>query len=393
MTTKKTCPKCGADLAGSALEGLCPKCIADRLSGASATLQTVPPDPHPTDGTISAESVSASTSDPALGKLRYFGDYELLEEIARGGMGVVYRARQVSLNRIVAVKMILAGQLAGEAEVRRFHTEAEAAANLQHPNIVSIHEVGHQGGQHYFSMDYVEGENLAEYAQGKPLAAGGAVRIMKIIAEAIHFAHQRGTLHRDLKPQNVLLDAENRPHITDFGLAKQMKQGSDLTHTGSVLGSPSYMPPEQAFGRLDQIGPQSDVYSLGAILYQLLTGRPPFLGATPIETLREVTESEPAPPIKLNPRIPPDLQTICLKCLEKKPERRYASARALADELERFLNHEPILARPASVLRKSWSWFTRHPWAVAGFASVLFLLTVGSAFQMREEIRHLKWKA
>src|SRR5580704_7647962 len=220
-----------------------------------------------------------SSSPSRAPKVAYFGDYELLEEIARGGMGVVYKARQMSLNRPVALKMILAGEWATPEARQRFRAEAEAAANLQHPNIVAIHEVGEHEGQQYFSMDFVVGKNLAELVRGDPLSAERAALYVKTIAEAVHFAHQRGILHRDLKPQNVLIDAEDRPRITDFGLAKRVDTDSGLTRTGDVLGSPSYMPPEQAESRPDQVGPQSDVYSLGAILYELLTGRPPFRGA------------------------------------------------------------------------------------------------------------------
>ena len=262
-------------------------------------------------------------------------------------MGVVWKARQASLNRTVAVKMILAGKLAGEAEVQRFRREAEAAANLQHPNIVAIHEVGEHDGQHYYSMDYVQGRDLgALVRESGPLPPARAAECLKTIAEAVHFAHQRGTLHRDLKPQNVLMDAAGVPRITDFGLAKFIERDDSLTQTGAAMGSPSYMPPEQAAGHLDQVGPHSDVYSLGAILYELLTGRPPFRAETAVATMRLVMESDPVPPRKLNPAVPPDLETICLKCLEKNPARRYPSAHALAEELGRFLKHEPIQARP-----------------------------------------------
>ena len=258
-------------------------------------------------------------------KVRYFGDYELIEELARGGMGVIYKARQGSLNRIVALKMILRGRLATPADVLRFRREAEAAANLQHPNIVAIHEIGQHEGQHYFSMDYVAGRNLADLMDGKPLPAQQAARYVRIIAEAVHFAHRRGTLHRDLKPQNVLIDEHDRPRITDFGLAKLMDEESQLTLSGEVMGSPSYMAPEQAAGRQEQVGPQTDVYALGAILYELLAGRPPFSAPTAMATMRQVMEAEPAPPRTFSPGVPADVETICLKCLEKIPSRRYTS--------------------------------------------------------------------
>jgi tRNA A-37 threonylcarbamoyl transferase component Bud32 len=316
--------------------------------------------------------------------VRYFGDYELLEEVARGGMGVVYQARQLSLSRIVAVKMILSGNLASEAEVKRFRAEAQAAANLQHPNIVAIHEVGAHEGHHFFSMDYVEGRNLAELTREGPFSAAKAALCLKAMAEAIHYAHQHGTLHRDLKPSNVILDRAGQPHITDFGLAKLALHDSDLTHTGAVLGTPSYMSPEQAAARHDQTGPASDVYSLGAILYQLLTARAPFAAATPWETLRLVREEPPDRPTKLNPRIPTDL--------EKRPERRYASAQDLAEDLTRFLNHEPIRARPANPLRKIWAWSLRHPWTLTGVLSLLLLALVGWTYGMREELNLHRWR-
>ncbi len=280
-------------------------------------------------------------------RVRYIGDYELLEEIARGGMGVVWKARQTSLKRDVAVKMIRNGALAGPDEVARFLREAEAAANLQHPNIVAIHEVGEHGGQHYFSMDYVAGRDLETLVKNGPLSPHRAARYVKIIATAVHFAHQRGTLHRDLKPQNVLIDSADQPRITDFGLAKFMKADSGMTQSGAVMGTPSYMPPEQAAGRHGDVGPASDVYSFGAILYELVTGRPPFRASSAMSTLLEVLETEPTAPRRLKADIPPDLETICLKCLEKAPSARYPSAQALAEELDRFLKSEPIQARPA----------------------------------------------
>jgi serine/threonine-protein kinase len=311
--------------------------------------------PPPSRGQLGAAGPSAET------KVRDFGDYELLEEIARGGMGVVYKARQVSLNRIVALKMILAGQLASEADVRRFHSEAEAAANLGHPGIVPIYEVGQCDGQHFFSMGYVDGPTLAaELAQGALPPHRAAELVMKI-AEAVAYAHSQGVIHRDLKPGNVLVDKNGQPHVTDFGLAKRVEGGSDLTATGQVLGTPSYMPPEQAAGRMEDIGPATDVYALGAILYALVTGRPPFEAATALETLTQVLEQEPLAPRQLNKHIPRDLQTICLKCVEKERHRRYGSALELAHDLQRFLNGEPIHARPLGPLGRFLRWGRRHP--------------------------------
>ncbi len=292
---------------------------------------------------------------------------------------------------------MLAGQLAGDADIRRFHAEAEAAANLQHPNIVAIHEVGEHEDRHYFSMDYVEGQNLAALVRERPLPPAKAAELVKTIAEAIQYAHQRGILHRDLKPQNVLIDEHERPRVTDFGLAKRTGEDSGLTQSGAVMGSPSYMPPEQATGRHEQVGPHSDVYSLGAILYQLLTGQAPFLGETALATLQQVVTEDPVPPSKHNPLSPPDLETICLKCLEKKPERRYHTARALVEELERFLNHEPILARPASEWRKVSVWMMKHPWlitvALALIGSVAVIGLASLAYGFWEHSQLLAWRS
>jgi len=308
---------------------------------------------------------------PVLGRIRYFGDYELLEEIARGGMGIVYKARQVSLNRVVAVKMILAGNLASEIDVHRFQIEAEAAARLQHPNIVAVHEVGRHEGQSYFSMDYVDGRNLSEIIREDPLPMRQAAKYVAEIADAVHYAHQQGTLHRDLKPSNVMIDVDGRVRITDFGLALNFESDSNLTRTGQALGTPAYMPPEQAQGKRGLIGPTSDVYSLGAILYELLTGRPPFRGESPVETTRLVIDTEPLSPKMLNPAVPRDLETICLKCLQKEPHRRYATAQFLADDLRRFLEGKPILARPIGRIARLWRWCKRKPLPAALSAALL----------------------
>jgi serine/threonine protein kinase len=279
------------------------------------------------------------------------GDYEVLEVIGRGGMGVVYKARQVSLNRIVAVKVIRAGTPAGPQDLARFDVDAKALARLEHPNIVHVYEVSKPGGLPYFSLEFVNGGSLAQKLSGTPLPSGQAAELVQTLAQAMHYAHQRGVVHRDLKPANVLLTAEGIPKITDFGLAKCLDAEAGQTVTGQILGTASYMAPEQADGKSRDIGPAADVYTLGAILYELLTGRPPFRGETFFDTLEQVRHHEPAPPKLINPKVHRDLQTICLKCLAKAPRERYASAADLADDLSRFLHSEPLLhARSFNVL-------------------------------------------
>ena len=312
---------------------------------------------------------------PEPQRIRYFGDYELIEEIARGGMGVVYRARQLSLNRMVAVKVLLGGTFADDTFGKRFRREAEAAASLNHPNIVSIHEVGEHEGQPYFSMELIEGRSLAELVRDKPLPSRQAAQSVKAIAEAVHYAHDRGILHRDLKPSNILIDTRDLPHITDFGLAKRIED-AELTLTGQVLGTPNYMPPEQADRKRGQATRASDVYSIGAILYHLLTGRAPFMAETVPQTLRLVLESEPVSPRLLNPGVPRDLETICCKCLEKEPQRRYSSAGELGEELGRYLRDEPIHARPIGPAAKLLRWFRRKPAFAAAVVIAITLLLI-----------------
>jgi len=338
-------------------KGLCAQCALDgaldMTNAGSQVHQPKPPKLTPDH----QPSPSSAESSP----LGSFGDYDLLDEIARGGMGVVYKARQRNLGRIVAVKMILAGPQAGKDFVRRFRTESAAAAILQHPNIVAIHDVGVHDGRHYFSMDYVEGQSLAQLAGQQPLAPARAARYVELIASAIHYAHERGILHRDLKPSNVLIDANDQPRITDFGLARRLDGDSSLTLTGQVLGSPNFMPPEQAGGGRGKVGRPSDVYALGGILYHLLTARAPFQADSLQQLITQVLHAEPVSPRLLNPSIPRDLETITLKCLEKEPSRRYQNAQALADELGRFLRGEPIHARPITAPERLWRWGRRKP--------------------------------
>jgi WD40 repeat protein/tRNA A-37 threonylcarbamoyl transferase component Bud32 len=358
MIVGRKCAKCGTALLGHALRGLCRKCLAT-LGFAGAAIG---PDP------------SAPETPP---KTWRFGDYELLGEIARGGMGVVYKARQLSLNRIVAVKMILHGPFSSAEFVERFQTEAKAAAGLQHPNIVAIYEVGQHDGQHYFSMEHIEGRDLAAMVRDQPLAARRAAGYLKSVAEGVEYAHQKGVLHRDLKPSNLLVDIFDQPRITDFGLARLVGHDSQLTVTGQTLGSPGYMAPEQAAGKSNHGSPQSDVYSLGAILYHLLTGRPPFQGETLAEVLLQVQNADPVAPRRLNARVPVPLQNICLKCLQKEPAKRYLSARALAEDLGRFLTDQPVEARPATAGEKLLLWRRRHPAIALLSAALLIAVLLG----------------
>ena len=314
------------------------------------------------------------------------GRYELLEEIARGGMGIVYEARQIGLNRIVAIKSIRSAD-ASEAERSRFRLEAESAAKLHHPNIVQVYDVGQYNGIDFISMEFVAGGSLDKRLHDESFSIHAIAKLIATVATAIHFAHQRGIVHRDLKPGNILLD-NDVPKIGDFGLAKRMECLDAQTQTGAVLGTPSYMSPEQAEGKLDEIKPPTDIYALGAILYEMLAGRPPFVGETPLETIDLIREREPVPPSSLAPNLPRDLETICLKCLSKEPTRRYESAQELADDLNRFLDHQPIRARRVGLVERSWRWARRRP-AISGLAATLLLVILVGGIVVAWQQRHV----
>ena len=340
----------------------------------SAVAPTLIQGPTPTLSYVAGNEASAAMPRVA--------GYELLEVLGRGGMGVVYKARHLSLHRLVALKMMRAGAGAGaDAEdLARFRCEAEAVARLQHPNIVQIFEVGGQEDQPYFSLEYVEGGTLAEKLNRAPLPSREGAVLIETLARAMHWAHQHDIVHRDLKPANVLLTPDGTPKIADFGLAKRLANDSpNQTQSGAILGTPNYMAPEQASGNSKAIGPAADVYALGAILYEILTGRPPFRADTPMATVMQVLSDEPSPPRSLSPDLPRDLETICLKCLQKEPAQRYASAEALADDLRRFLNDEPIRARPTSLLERSGRWIRRHPSATFAAGIAVFLMACAIA--------------
>jgi predicted Ser/Thr protein kinase len=337
------------------------ECLAEPLRTLAGTPGTAAPGRN--------EARSPNAVEAAAPKIRVFGDYELLEEIARGGMGIVFKAQQGSLRRVVALKMILAGQLASPAERQRFRTEAENAAKLEHANIVPIYEVGEYEGYPYFTMKLIQGSNLAESLPALTRDHRAAARLVATAARAVHHAHQRGILHRDLKPANILLDVRGEPYLTDFGLAKCVEQPGTLTDPGALVGTPSYMAPEQASGKTGALTTAADVYSLGAILYELLTGRPAFRGATALDTVHQLLGREPERPRAIDPRIDRDLETICLKCLEKEPQRRFGSAEELAEDLEHWLAGKPIQARPCTAWERVVKWVRRQP-AVAALVLV-----------------------
>ncbi len=356
MATQRTCPQGHEWDPDGSDEQARPVC------GAGGTPESPTGTYRPDAGKLAgAETLVASSSaSTAAGRRPVVPGYEILAELGRGGMGVVYKAKQNSLNRTVALKMLLSGVHAGEQDIARFRREAEAVARLQHPNVVHIHEIGTADGTPYFSFELVDGGSLAARLRDGPFEATAAARLVETLARAIHAAHGQGIIHRDLKPANVLLTADGTPKITDFGLAKQVGADQNQTQSGAVLGTPSYMAPEQAGGRSKEVGPLTDVYALGAILYELLTGRPPFRGDTPLETMQKVISDEPAPPSRWQPKLPRDVETICLKCLHKAPAKRYASAGTLADDLHRFAAGEPIHARPVRTWERAARWVRRR---------------------------------
>ena len=353
------CGKCGAEISDTATGQVCAACLLEMGLGPIADEPVAGVD----GGSASPKTINAfgERVPPRARMLDDFGDYELVEEIGQGGQGVVYRARQKSLNRTVALKVIGLGHWATEARLKRFRVEAEAAARLDHPCIVPIHEVGERDGYCYFSMNFIEGGQLDEVVGREPLPIPRAVELIAKLSRAVHHAHEHGILHRDIKPTNILVDQKGEPHLTDFGLARLVETESTVTRTKEVFGTPSYMAPEQAAGESRNLTSATDVYGLGAVLYQLLVGHPPFAGGTTYETLRLLLETEPRPPRLLNPKIDRDLSTICLKCLEKDPRRRYSSGLALAEDLEHWLKHEPIRAKRTGFFTHGRKWVRRNP--------------------------------
>src|SRR5881398_1808202 len=375
----RICRNCGAKVFSDAPEGLCTGCVLGAAIGGAGDLPAVASAKAHDRDSAKKDNANAAPGKEKTARaaelLGELGDYELLDEVGRGGQGVVFRARQKSLNRTVAVKVISLGQWASKAHLKRFRLEAEAAAGLEHPGIVPVHEVGERDGSCYFSMKFVEGGQLEEVVRRTPMSIRQAVELMAKVARTVHYAHEHGILHRDIKPGNILLDAKGEPHLTDFGLARLVETESTVTRTMEVLGTPSYMAPEQAVGNNASVTSATDIYGLGAVLYQLLTGHAPFAGGTTYETVRLVLDTEPRQPRLLNPKVDRDLNTICLKCLDKDPRRRYASALALAEDLERWLKREPIRARRTGLVTRGRKWVRRNP-SIAVMAAMLLVLAV-----------------
>jgi serine/threonine protein kinase/regulator of sirC expression with transglutaminase-like and TPR domain len=369
----KLCPKCGCEIPADAPDGGCPGCLLEsglRLLDEEAVAGIADP------GHADKPAAAATRTERLAELLGELGDYELLEEVGRGGQGVVFRARQKSLNRTVALKVISLGQWASKEHLKRFRREAEAAASLDNPSIVPIYEVGERDGSCYFSMKFVEGGQLDAVVRRTPMSIRRAAEFIAKVARTVHYAHEHGILHRDIKPGNILLDKNGEPHLTDFGLARLVETESTVTATLDVLGTPSYMAPEQAAGEHTKVSKATDVYGLGAVLYQLLTGQPPFAGGTSYETIRLLRDTEPRQPRLLNPKIDRDLSTICLKCLEKDPNRRYSSALALAEDLEHWVKHEPIQAKRSGVFTHTRKWVRRNP-STAMLVTFIVFLAIG----------------
>jgi serine/threonine protein kinase/Tfp pilus assembly protein PilF len=374
-TATTVCGRCGAKISGDATQEVCPACLLESGLGLldDESVAEVA-DPGHAEGVRAADRKKTTQSARMLAD---FGDYALLEEIGRGGQGVVYRAYQKSLNRTVALKVIGLGPWTTEAHLKRFRREAEAAASLEYPCIVPVYEVGELDGSCYFSMKFVEGGQLDEAVKRTPMSIRRAVELIAKLARTVHYAHEHGVLHRDIKPGNILLDAQGEPLLTDFGLAGLMEAESTITRTLDVMGTPSYMAPEQAAGEHAKIGKATDIYGLGAVLYQLLTDHPPFAGGTTYETIRLLLNTEPRHPRLWNRKIDRELSIICLKCLEKDPKRRYSSALALAEDLEHWLKHEPIQARRTGLFTRGRKWVRRNP-STAGLIALLVALAAGS---------------
>src|SRR6476660_961449 len=377
----RVCRKCGTTIFSDAPEGLCTGCVLETALGMLPGAVAGVGDRGASDN-LARNDVAPTPANKiparAIKLLGELGDYELLEEVGRRGQGVVFRARLKSLNRTVALKVIGPGQWATKAHLKRFRLEAEAAASLDHACIVPIYEVGERAGQCYFSMEFVEGGQLDEVVKHVPMSIRQAVQLVAKVARTVHYAHEHGILHRDIKPGNILLDVKGEPHLTDFGLARLVESESTITRTVEVLGTPGYMAPEQAAGNNAGLTSPTDVYGLGAVLYQLLTSHPPFAGGTTYETIKLLLETEPRLPRLWNAKIDRDISTICLKCLEKDPQRRYSSALALAEDLERWLRHEPIQARRTGIVHRGKKWLQRNPTA-AGIAvlSLALIAAVG----------------
>jgi serine/threonine protein kinase/Tfp pilus assembly protein PilF len=384
MTAHGVCVRCGAKISGDGTQEVCPACLLQAGLGSTADESVAEvADPGRVQDVRAVDTKRAARPAKVLGD---FGDYELLEEIGRGGQGVVYRAHQKSLNRTVALKVIVLGPWTTEAHLKRFRREAEAAAKLEHPNIVPIHEVGEEYGQCYFSMNFIEGCQLDEVVRHMPMSIRQAAELIAKVARTVHYAHEHGILHRDIKPGNILLDAQAEPHLTDFGLARLVESESTVTRTLEVMGTPSYMAPEQAAGEHTKVSKATDVYGVGAVLYQLLTGHPPFAGGTSYQTIRLLLDTEPRQPRLWNRKIDRDLSTICLKCLEKDPKRRYSSALALAEDLEHWLKHEPIQAKPSRFFARSRKWVQRKPAIAALIAALVALVAAAGWIVWKSEL-------